>query len=140
KAKAIEEAGPSMLYFNTTLFSHGNVTDASPLMKTGYISTSSLDYVRPENLAAAERSRVDFRNLTLSDIAKQAENWAWGEAAEVRDRIIDEADHAGASTLLVSLNRGALPHELFLDQIRRFAAEVLPVLQAHEVRSVPAAV
>jgi len=37
----------------------------------------------------------------------------------------------------ISLNRGALPHEMFMEQIRRFAREVLPALQAHEVRRVP---
>jgi hypothetical protein len=39
----------------------------------------------------------------------------------------------------ISLNRGAMPHEMFIEQIRRFAREVLPALQAHEVRRVPAA-
>ena len=37
----------------------------------------------------------------------------------------------------ISLNRGALPHDMFMEQIRRFAREVLPTLQAHEVRRVP---
>jgi len=39
----------------------------------------------------------------------------------------------------LAMNRGALPHELFMAQIERFAREVLPALQAHEVKSVPAA-
>jgi hypothetical protein len=33
----------------------------------------------------------------------------------------------------ISLNRGAMPHEMFIEQIRRFARDVLPALQAHEV-------
>jgi len=37
------------------------------------------------------------------------------------------------------MNRGALPHDLFTVQIERFAREVLPALQAHEVKTVPAA-
>jgi hypothetical protein len=37
----------------------------------------------------------------------------------------------------ISLNRGVLPHEMFMEQIRRFAAEVLPALQAHRVGRVP---
>ena len=41
--------------------------------------------------------------------------------------------HAGASTVLVSLNRGAMPQEMFLEQLRRFGAEVLPALQTHDV-------
>jgi hypothetical protein len=32
-----------------------------------------------------------------------------------------------------------LPQELFLEQIRRFGREVLPALQAHEVKTVPLA-
>jgi hypothetical protein len=39
----------------------------------------------------------------------------------------------------ISLNRGAMPQEMFLEQIRRFARDVLPLLQAHEVKLAPAA-
>ena len=46
---------------------------------------------------------------------------------------------AGANTLLVSLNRGSMPHEMFLNQIRRFGREVMPRLQAHQVMRVPIA-
>ena len=45
----------------------------------------------------------------------------------------------GANTLLLNMNVGALPHEMFIEQIRRFGRDVLPILQAHEVRTVPAA-
>ena len=37
------------------------------------------------------------------------------------------------------MNLGAMPYDLFLEQIRRFGREVLPKLQAHQVRRVPAA-
>lgn len=134
KEQAIREAGPHLLYFNRTLFSHGNVTDHNPLQQAGYMSDAALDYVRPENLRSAARAREDFRNMTMDDVVRQAEAMPWGSAGEVRDRIIEEADHLGASTVLVHLNRGDMPHELFMEQIRRFAAEVLPALQAHEVK------
>jgi hypothetical protein len=39
----------------------------------------------------------------------------------------------------VSLNRGVLPHQVFMEQIRRFAVEVLPALHAHKVERVPIA-
>ena len=39
----------------------------------------------------------------------------------------------------IGFNRGAMPHDMFMNQIRRFAAEVLPILQAHQVTRVPAA-
>jgi len=37
------------------------------------------------------------------------------------------------------LNRGAMPHAMFMNQIERFARDVLPRLQAHRVTRVPAA-
>ena len=38
-----------------------------------------------------------------------------------------------ANAVVLNLNLGALPHALFMEQIRRFAREVLPKLKAHEV-------
>jgi hypothetical protein len=32
-----------------------------------------------------------------------------------------------------------MPHEMYLEQVRRFAKDVLPALQAHEVTRVPVA-
>ncbi len=58
---------------------------------------------------------------------------------QVAQRIIDAADSAGANQVQLAMNRGALPHDLFMAQIERFAKEVLPILQAHEVKTVPAA-
>jgi hypothetical protein len=40
---------------------------------------------------------------------------------------------------VLNLNLGALPHAMFMEQIRRFARDVLPALHAHEVKRVPAA-
>jgi len=57
----------------------------------------------------------------------------------VAERIIAQAEHAGANMVQIGLNRGAMPHEMFMHQIRRFAAEVLPILQAHQVTRVRAA-
>jgi hypothetical protein len=75
--------------------------------------------------------------MTLEGIRQMAENMPWGTADEIVERIISAADHAGANQVTVSLNRGAMPHEMFVHQIRRFASEVLPRLQAHEVTRVP---
>jgi hypothetical protein len=63
----------------------------------------------------------------------------WGTAAEVTERIIEAADTAGADNVQISLNRGVLPHEMFIEQIRRFARDVLPALQVHRVETVPLA-
>ena len=50
-------------------------------------------------------------------------------------RIIAAADSAGANQVQLAMNRGALPHDLFMAQIERFARDVLPILQAHEVKT-----
>jgi alkanesulfonate monooxygenase SsuD/methylene tetrahydromethanopterin reductase-like flavin-dependent oxidoreductase (luciferase family) len=139
KERAVREMGPYHLYFNRTLFSHGNFTETALQREAGFVSAASTDYVRPENLRAAAHAREDFRNLTIDDVARQAETMPWGPPDEVVRRIIDAAEAAGADTVQVSLNRGALPQEMFLEQIRRFAAEVLPALQAHRVTRVPVA-
>lgn len=139
KAEAVREMGPYHLYFNRTLFSHGNFTETSRQRETGYATAASTDYVSPENRGAAEFARTDFRNLTMADVERQAEEMPWGPAEEVTRRIIAAADSAGAETVQVSLNRGVLPHEMFIEQIRRFARDVLPALQAHRVARVPIA-
>ena len=45
----------------------------------------------------------------------------------------------GANTLLLNMNVGAMSYDVFLEQIRRFGKDVLPRLQAHQVKRVPAA-
>jgi alkanesulfonate monooxygenase SsuD/methylene tetrahydromethanopterin reductase-like flavin-dependent oxidoreductase (luciferase family) len=137
KAEAVREFAPYHLYFNRTLFSHGNFTETAKQRDAGYVSQSSNDYVRPENMRAAQGLREDYRNMTMADFERQAEHMAFGTPKEVTERIIASAEAAGANQVQISLNRGALPQEMFLNQIRRFAREVLPALQAHEVRRVP---
>jgi alkanesulfonate monooxygenase SsuD/methylene tetrahydromethanopterin reductase-like flavin-dependent oxidoreductase (luciferase family) len=139
KAQAVKENGPYFLYFNRTLFSHGNFTETSIGQAQGYMSKASIDYVRPENLHEAERARQDFRNMTMDDVARMAERLAWGTPQEVTERIIAAVDRAGANTIQVMFNAGALPQEMYLEQIRRFARDVLPALQAHQVTRVPVA-
>jgi alkanesulfonate monooxygenase SsuD/methylene tetrahydromethanopterin reductase-like flavin-dependent oxidoreductase (luciferase family) len=136
KAQAIAEYGPHFLYFNRTLFSHGNVTETEKLRPTGYVSDSSRDYVRAENQRQAQRNRGDFRNMTMDEVIKLAETMPWGSPDEVIEKIVAAAEHAGAGTVLLHLNRGGLPHELFIEQIRRFARDVLPALKKHEVKTV----
>ncbi len=138
KAQAVKEMGPYDLYFNRALFSHGSFNATETQRKAGYVSTSSTDYIRPENLSAVSMPREIMRNMTMEDVARRAEDLPWGTPQEVTERIIAAGEHAGASMVQVSLNRGAMPHEMFIEQIRRFAKEVLPALQAHEVKTPPA--
>ena len=48
------------LYFNRTLFSHGNFTETSLQRQVGYSVDASTDYVRPENLHAAQHCARGF--------------------------------------------------------------------------------
>jgi alkanesulfonate monooxygenase SsuD/methylene tetrahydromethanopterin reductase-like flavin-dependent oxidoreductase (luciferase family) len=137
KEQAVREAGPYALYFNQTLFSHGNFTESRLQREAGYLSSSSFDYLRPENLEGVAFEREQFRGLTMEKLGRMAEQMPWGTADEVRQRLIEDADHAGAGAVLLSLNRGAMPQEMFLEQLRRFAADVLPALQAHQVTPRP---
>jgi alkanesulfonate monooxygenase SsuD/methylene tetrahydromethanopterin reductase-like flavin-dependent oxidoreductase (luciferase family) len=139
KQEAIKECAPFLLYFNRTLFSHGNFTETSRQRQAGYSTQTSTDYVRPENLRAAEHAREDFRNMTMADVERLADLLPWGSPQDVAARIIALAEHTGASSVQINLNRGAMPHEMFIEQIRRFARDVLPVLQAHRIMCVPGA-
>lgn len=137
KARAIEEYGPYHLYFNRTLFSHGNFSETAKQRAAGYSAPTSTDYVRPENRQAAEGRREDFRNMTMADINALADRLPWGTPDEVTAKIIALAEATGAGTIQISLNRGAMPHEMFIEQIRRFARDVLPKVQAHRIAAVP---
>ncbi len=139
KEQAIKECGPYVLYFNRTLFSHGNFSETARQRETGYSTANSTDYVRAENLRAAEFNRGDFRDMTMADIEKMADRLPWGTAPEVAEKIIRLAEHTGAGTVQVNFNRGAMPQEMFIEQIRRFARDVLPILQAHQIKTVPIA-
>jgi hypothetical protein len=35
--------------------------------------------------------------------------------------------------VLINVNRGAMPQEMFMNQIQRIGSKVLPALQAHQV-------
>lgn len=135
RAQALEEAGPYQLYFARTLFSHGNVLETAQQQKDGYLSTDAYDYVRPENRQASNRTLSALRDMTMDDLAND-QALAWGGADEVTAKLIAEADALGSNTLLLNMNRGAMPGEQFKAQIRRFAKEVLPALHAHEVKTV----
>jgi len=79
-------------------------------------------------------ARERYRDMTMADVEREAEeHLPWGTADEVIERIAAAADHAGAATVLVNMNRGAMPHEMFMEQVHRFGSKVLPALKAHAV-------
>jgi len=106
KAQALREYGPHILYFNRTLFSHGNFIETEKQRESGYTTQSSTDYVRPENLRAAANLRSEFRNLTMAQLEEQAETMPMGTADEVAQRIIDAAESAGANQVQLAINAG----------------------------------
>lgn len=141
RAAAIKEYSPFYLYFVHTLWHHGSLEQKSQAKGTGYLSSSSYDYIRPENRSAAGVDREAMQRTTLADIEKKIDigQLAWGSPKEVAESLIEGAERMGANTLLLNMNVGAMPHDVFLEQIRRFGREVLPRLQAHQVTRVPAA-
>ena len=78
------------------------------------------------------RALQGFRQVTMDDLRKN-ERLCWGSPTEVRDALLALAESLGSNVLLLQFNQGAMPHEMFLRQIERFAADVLPDLKRHEV-------
>jgi len=141
-AKAVDEYGPYFLYFNNVLWHHGGNPPgqkANPVA-AGYVKSSSYDYVRPENAAEAVIDREKFRALDRPDVEAKVVSGelAFGNAKEVTERLIEQAEAVGANKLLINVNFGAMPNDLFMEQVRRFGREVLPRLQAHQVTRIPA--
>jgi alkanesulfonate monooxygenase SsuD/methylene tetrahydromethanopterin reductase-like flavin-dependent oxidoreductase (luciferase family) len=139
--QAIAECGPYYLYFVQILWHHGSSLEKESQSGSGYVNTSSYDYVRPENRPFAEMDRGKIRNTTLAEVEQRVKtgHLAWGPAKQVTEQLIDIAETAGANSLLLNVNLGAMPHELFIEQIRRFGRDVLPKLHAHQVTRVRAA-
>jgi alkanesulfonate monooxygenase SsuD/methylene tetrahydromethanopterin reductase-like flavin-dependent oxidoreductase (luciferase family) len=77
-----------------------------------------------------------FRSMTIDDVQSN-ERVCWGSPEEVRDALIDLADSLGGETLMLNLNQGAMPHDMYMRNVRRFGEEVLPALKAHKVTTVP---
>jgi alkanesulfonate monooxygenase SsuD/methylene tetrahydromethanopterin reductase-like flavin-dependent oxidoreductase (luciferase family) len=135
REQALREAGPYMLYFFHTLFSHGNLFNVGGQRQAGYVREEGLGWLRPEHRDEFLKSLQGFRHVTMEDL-KRNERLAWGSPGQVRDALIGLADALGSNVLLLQFNQGAMPHEMFVHQIRRFADEVLPDLQRHTVTKV----
>ncbi len=142
KQAALDEYSPYYLYFTQILWHHGSLAGPGQQPAAAPHGPSpSHDYIRPENQAAAAMDREKIRNMTLADVETRVNGnqLAWGSANEVAEQLIEAAEHGGANSILLNLNVGAVPHEMFIEQIRRFGSDVLPKLQAHQISKVPAA-
>ncbi len=140
-AAALREYGEYYLYFVQTLWHHGSDQTNESLGKAGYVANSSFDYIRPENQPFAQMDRSKIRQTTMPDVEARIKDGqlAFGSPKDVAEWLIHRAETMGANRMLLNLNLGALPPELFMEQVRRFGKEVLPKLQAHQVTKVPAA-
>jgi len=136
KARAAAEAGKAMMYFANTLVAYDHPSQDFQ-KTTGYYGDKAQSHLRGGVKGTLADTSLFHARLTEEQVRAQAEHMAWGPADECVERIIAEADQAGAGTLLLMCNRGGLPHEMFIEQIRRIGAEVLPRLKAHQVTRVP---
>ncbi len=112
-----------------TLWHHGSTKEKEAAVKTsGYVSSSSFDYMREENRSAAGLDREKMKAMTLADVEKRIDDGllAFGNAKHVTDKLIADAERYGANSLLLMMSLGAMPQDVFLKQLRRFAKEVLP--------------
>ena len=135
KAKAIEEYGPYLMYLFNTLLPYGQVMQRD--VQKGYYSSTAFGHLRMGAKGTLAEDATVFNEWTLDTVRAAAEHMPIGTADEVTERIISECNEAGASSVLLVCNRGHMPQEMYLNQIRRIGAEVLPRLQAHKIRSVP---
>ena len=135
REQAIEEAGPYILYFFHTLFSHGNLYNVAGQRDAGYVKEEGLAWLRPENREGFLKALQGFRRMTKDDL-KTNDRLCWGSPAQVRDALLTLAESLGSNRLLIQFNQGAMPQAMFLAQIRRFAQDVLPDLKRHVVTKV----
>lgn len=138
RQQAFREAGPYMLYFLHTLFSHGNIANMQRQMQLGYRREADYDYIRPEHREGFLQALQGFRQTTIEEL-ERSERLAWGSPEQVRDTLIELATTLGAGTLMLNFNQGAMPHAMFVQNLERFGKEVLPAVQAHQVTVVPIA-
>jgi alkanesulfonate monooxygenase SsuD/methylene tetrahydromethanopterin reductase-like flavin-dependent oxidoreductase (luciferase family) len=138
REQALREAGPYLLYFFHTLFSHGNLANVGGQRQRGYVREEGLGWLRPEHREEFLRTLQGFRGTTMDDL-KRNERLAWGSPAQVRDALIGLGEALGSNVLLVQFNQGAMPHEMFMKQLQRFARDVLPDVQRHVVTRVAVA-
>ena len=137
KAQAVKEYGPYMRYLFNYLFPYDQ-GDFSKIAASGYNSPDARGHLRAQPVPAGGPPRA-FGGMDEAAIAQMAETMPWGTPDQVAEGIIREVEATGAGTVLLMCNAGAMPQQMFLNQIRRLGEEVLPRLRAHKVNFVPAA-
>jgi len=135
KAQAVEEYGPYLMYLFNTLLPYGQVYQKD--VQKGYYGTTAFGHLRHGAKGTLAEDSTIFNEWTMDTVRAMVEHMPIGSADEVTERIIAECNEAGAESVLLICNRGHLPQEMFLNQVRRIGSEVLPRLQAHKVSVVP---
>jgi alkanesulfonate monooxygenase SsuD/methylene tetrahydromethanopterin reductase-like flavin-dependent oxidoreductase (luciferase family) len=133
KEQALKEAGPYLRYLFSYLYAYDQ-GPISSMANSGYNSPDARSHLRSQ---ASPLST--FRGEPGDLLTRITQGMPIGSPDEVVDGIIREVETSGAGSVLLMCNGGAMPQELFLNQIRRIGEEVLPRLQAYNVKSVPAA-
>ena len=136
KEQAVEEYGEYLMYLFNTLLRYDQVWQKD-VSKTGYYSSTAFEHLRHGSKGTLAEDDTVFNEWTLDTVRGAAQNMPLGTADEIVERIIAECDDAGANNVLLVCNRGHMPQEMYLNQIRRIGKEVLPRLQAHNVTVVP---
>lgn len=132
KEQAIAEYGEHLMYLFNTLLRYGQVWQKD-VDKTKYYSSTAFEHLREGRKGTLAEDDTVFNEWTMETVAGAALHMPLGTADEVVERIIAECSDAGANNVLLVCNRGHMPQEMFLNQIRRIGSEVLPRLQAHNV-------
>jgi len=136
KQQAIDEYGGHLMYLFNTLLRYNQVWQKD-VKKAKYYSSTAFEHLREGTKGTLAEDDTVFNEWTMETVAGAAQQMPLGTADEVVERIVAECDDAGANNVLLVCNRGDIPHDKYMDQIRRIGEEVLPRLQAHNVTFVP---
>ena len=136
KEQAIEEYAEYLMYLFNTLLRYDQVWQKD-VNKTKYYSSTAFEHLREGAKGTLAEDDTVFNEWDMDMVRAAAEHMPIGTADEIVERIIDECNDAGANNVLLVCNRAHIPHEMYLNQIRRIGKEVLPRLQAHNVTFVP---
>lgn len=139
KEQAIEEYAPHLMYLFNTLLRYDQVWQED-VKKQGYYSSTAFEHLREGAKGTLAEDGTVFNEWTLDTVRGAAQNMPLGTADEIVERIIAECTEAGANNVLLVCNRGDMPHEMYMNQVRRIGQEVLPRLQAHNITVVPHAI
>ena len=129
------------LYFNQTLWHHGSRgeegTRAESRLRGFVVLRLRAAGERAESRSTAKRSGDHHQADVEARVASGELDLGQRQGGR---RAADRAGRARRRQLvLLNLNLGALPNDMFMEQVRRFGREVLPQLHAHQVKRVPAA-